>query len=71
MRCAACHAARPTDKTIKAAPKGVMLETLEELKRYAKQVEIQAVNSKAMPLGNRTGMTAEERVKLGAWISRL
>jgi uncharacterized membrane protein len=70
-RCTACHAARPTDKAIKAAPKGVMLETLEELKRYAKQVEIQAVNSKAMPLGNKTGMTVEERAKLGAWISRL
>ena len=48
-----------------------MLETLEELKRYAKQVEIQAVNSKAMPLGNKTDMTVEERAKLGAWISRL
>jgi uncharacterized membrane protein len=70
-RCAACHAAKPADKSTKAAPKGVALETIEELKRYAKQVQIQAVNSKAMPLGNKTGMTAEERAKLGAWISRL
>jgi uncharacterized membrane protein len=70
-RCASCHAAQPTDKTIKAAPKGIALETLEELKRYAKQVEIQAVNSKAMPLGNKTGMTDEERAKLGAWIFKL
>jgi uncharacterized membrane protein len=70
-RCASCHAAQPTDRTIKAAPKGIALETLDELKRYAKQVEVQSVNSKAMPLGNKTGMTAEERAKLGAWISRL
>jgi uncharacterized membrane protein len=70
-RCASCHAAQPTDKTIKAAPKGVALETLEELRRYAKQIEIQSVNSKAMPLGNKTGMIPEERAKLGAWISRL
>jgi uncharacterized membrane protein len=70
-RCASCHAAQPTDKTIKAAPKGIALETLEELKRYAAQVETQAVKNRAMPLGNKTDMTAEERAKLGAWISRL
>ena len=69
-RCAACHAATPTDATIKAAPKGIELETLENLKRYAAQIDTQAVKNKAMPLGNRTGMTAEERAKLGAWISR-
>ena len=69
-RCAACHAANPADATIKAAPKGIELETLENLKRYAAQIDIQAVKNKAMPLGNRTGMTVEERAKLGAWISK-
>ena len=69
-RCAACHAANPTDATIKVAPKGVHLETLENLKRYAAQVETQAVKSKAMPLGNRTGITEEERAKLGTWIAK-
>ena len=69
-RCASCHAASPTDATIKVAPKGVHLETLEELKRYAAQIGTQAVKSKAMPLGNRTGMKDEERAKLGTWIAR-
>ena len=69
-RCAACHAAHPTDATIKAAPKGIELETLENLKRYAAQVEVQAVANKAMPLANRTKMTDEERAKLGTWIAR-
>jgi uncharacterized membrane protein len=67
-RCSSCHAAAPTDPTVKQAPKGVMLETLEELKRHGQQVMIQAVNSKAMPMGNKTGMTDEERGKLGAWL---
>ena len=67
-RCAACHAAKPADKSTKAAPKGIMLESLEELRRYANKIAVQAVNSKAMPLGNRTKMTDEERAKLGAWI---
>jgi uncharacterized membrane protein len=29
----------------------------------------QAVNSTTMPLGNETGMTLEERQKLGAWLA--
>jgi len=28
------------------------------------------VQNKAMPLGNRTGITDEERAKLGTWIAR-
>ena len=69
-RCATCHAASPTDPTAKVAPKGVALETIENLRRYAAQIETQAVKNKAMPLGNKTGMTQEERAKLGAWTSR-
>jgi uncharacterized membrane protein len=68
-RCSACHAAVPTDPTIKVAPKGVELETLENLKRYAMQINTQAVVNKAMPMGNKTGMLPEERAKLGAWIA--
>jgi uncharacterized membrane protein len=68
-RCTSCHGASPTDKTIKAAPKGIAFDRLEDLKRYAHKIAVQAVNSKAMPLGNKTGMTAEERAKLGAWIA--
>ena len=69
-RCAACHAQHPTDATIKTAPKGVHLETLADLKRYAAQINVQAVQNKAMPLGNRTGMLDEERAKLGTWIAK-
>jgi uncharacterized membrane protein len=69
-RCAACHAEYPTDATIKVAPKGVHLETLDQMKRYSAQVWVQAVANKAMPLANRTGITDEERAKLGTWIAR-
>ena len=70
MRCATCHAAQPTDQTIKAPPKGIDLESIGNLRRYAAQIETQAVKNKAMPLGNKTGMTVEERAKLGTWIAR-
>ena len=69
-RCSACHAAMPSDPTIKSAPKGIALETIDSLKRYAAQIETQAVKNKAMPLGNKTRMTPEERAKLGAWIAK-
>jgi uncharacterized membrane protein len=67
--CTMCHSANPTKPGFKEAPKGVMLETIDELHRYAAQIETQAVRNKAMPLGNETGMTDEERMKLGAWIA--
>ncbi len=70
QRCASCHAGQPTDPTIKAPPKGISLETLADLTRYAAQIEIQSVKNRAMPLGNKTQMTPEERAKLGAWIAR-
>ena len=30
---------------------------------------IQTVRNKAMPLGNQTGMTDDERAQLGRWLS--
>jgi uncharacterized membrane protein len=71
QRCTACHSATPTDATIKEAPKGIMFASVDDLKRYAKQIETQAVRNKSMPLGNKTGMLPEEREKLGAWIAAL
>ncbi len=68
-RCVACHAANPSDASVKQAPKGIMFASIEEMKRYAKQIETQAVRNKAMPMGNKTGMLLEERQKLGAWIA--
>ena len=70
QRCVSCHANQPTDPVIRTAPKGVALETLADLKRFASQIETQAVRTRAMPMGNKTGMSLEERAKLGAWIAR-
>ena len=69
-RCAACHAQHPADKTFAEPPKGVILDTLEELRRHKEQVVVQAVNNVAMPLGNKTGMTPDERARLGAWLAK-
>ncbi|HVJ40640.1 MAG TPA: urate hydroxylase PuuD [Dongiaceae bacterium] len=69
-RCIMCHADKPSRTGFAEAPKGVKLETLEEIHRYAAQIDLQAVKSSAMPLGNVSGMTDDERAKLGAWLAR-
>jgi len=48
----------------------VRLEGPEDLRRFATQILNQAVVSKAMPLGNASGMTDTERAELGTWLRR-
>jgi uncharacterized membrane protein len=62
QRCATCHSGA-------AAPLGVRLETEEQISARAEDIERQAVLTRAMPPGNATGMTEEERELLGAWIA--
>jgi uncharacterized membrane protein len=68
QRCAACHSLHPTK--VAAAPRGIKLDTPEEIKAQATAIEQQAVQTQAMPLGNVTGMTKAERDLLGRWIAQ-
>lgn len=68
MRCAPCHAATPTQPGITTAPKGVLLDTPAQIVANAAGIRAQAVDTNAMPLGNLTAMTDDERSKLGAWL---
>ena len=68
QRCAACHSQHPTK--VDAAPRGIKLDTPEEIKAQATAIEQQAVQTQAMPLGNVTGMTRAERDLLGRWIAQ-
>jgi uncharacterized membrane protein len=67
--CIQCHSKKPTHESFTAPPKGVMLETLGQIRQYAPLIDQMAVKADTMPLGNLTNMTPEERVKLGAWIA--
>jgi uncharacterized membrane protein len=49
--------------------KNVVLETISELKKHA--AIIYTVKTQAMPLGNQTGMTEDERARLGQWPEEL
>ncbi len=67
-RCSMCHATQPAWPGLAVAPKGVMLDTPDRIRRHAEQIDLQAVLTHAMPPGNITGITPEERQVLAAWV---
>ena len=67
-RCVTCHSAHPTREGITAAPKGVLFDTQQEIVINARRAYEQAVVTKAMPLGNVTGITEAERDLIGRWV---
>jgi uncharacterized membrane protein len=68
QRCVPCHSESPTQEGYETAPAGVVLDTREEIVAQAAAIREQAVRTQAMPLGNVTEMTDEERETLGAWL---
>lgn len=66
-RCSMCHAAEPVWEGIVRAPKNVKLETDGEIAAHAREIYLQAGRSHAMPPGNITDLSPEERQLLVAW----
>ena len=66
--CTMCHAQHPSHEGFDAPPKEVVLTSIEDIRRHGPQIMMQAVSGNAMPLGNETGMTPEERQQLGAFL---
>ena len=66
-RCSMCHTAEPVWTGIGEAPKAVHLDTAEAIRLHAKLIALQAGHSSAMPPGNVTEMTPEERQVIAAW----
>ena len=71
QRCSSCHASEPSQAGFTAPPKGIVLETEEDLTRHAVAIYQQTVVTKAMPIGNLTGITAEERATIDVWYRKL
>jgi uncharacterized membrane protein len=65
-RCMSCHADKPTFQGLGEAPKGVKLDTEERIRAQAPLIR-QTVRARAMPPGNLTGLTDEERALIGRW----
>jgi uncharacterized membrane protein len=68
QRCTVCHSETPSMPGLTAAPKGVKLDTPQQLKALAALIKARAVDSPSMPPGNITRITDEERAILGRWI---
>jgi uncharacterized membrane protein len=66
-RCAMCHAAEPGWEGMTFTPKGVKLETDIQIAEHAREIYLQAGRSHAMPPGNVSMITPEERALLVAW----
>jgi uncharacterized membrane protein len=67
-RCQPCHSLHPTEPGVSSPPADVVLDTPAQIHALASQIEVVAVASSFMPLGNATHMTDEERDLLGRWI---
>ncbi|MFC3725023.1 urate hydroxylase PuuD [Neoaquamicrobium sediminum] len=66
-RCAMCHTAEPAWEGLTFAPKGVTLDADVQIAEHAREIYLQAGRSHAMPPGNVSAMTADERALLVAW----
>jgi uncharacterized membrane protein len=68
-RCSMCHSAEPVWATIATAPKAILLDDADHIRRNARLIGRNAAWSSAMPPGNVTEMTGEERAQIAAWLS--
>ena len=66
-RCSSCHAREPLWEGLAFAPKGIHLETEEEVLKMANEIYWQSAASWAMPPGNIIWLEDEERVLLSDW----
>lgn len=66
-RCSMCHAKEPSFDGIHWAPKGVLLETPEEIAAAAPRIYIQAGLTQAMPPANASFIEPQERDRIVAW----
>ena len=66
-RCSMCHAAEPVWEGVRFTPKDVALETDAQIAERAREIYLQSGRSHAMPPGNLTAMTRQERALIVAW----
>jgi uncharacterized membrane protein len=71
--CMMCHSENPSHTTLlsQRPPKGVVLESIEDITQFAPRVKEMVVRRRFMPFGNETAMTESDRDKFGQWIDGL
>jgi uncharacterized membrane protein len=66
LRCANCHAEKPTFQGLAEAPRGIKLDSEERIRAQAPLIR-QTVRARTMPPGNLTGLTEDERALIERW----
>ncbi|MEP7154343.1 MAG: urate hydroxylase PuuD [Betaproteobacteria bacterium] len=66
QRCVPCHAAQPSQAGFNQPPKGIVLETAENILTHADKIA-ETTSNRYMPIGNLTQMTDAERALLASW----
>src|SRR5438105_2479440 len=69
VRCLPCHSAQPTQPGFAQPPKGIVLETPDQIAANAPKIA-ETVNNKYMPIANLTQMTDDERALIVAWFAQ-
>jgi uncharacterized membrane protein len=69
QRCVVCHTSVPLQGGFSAPPAGVRLDAPEFILLHTAKMQ-QQLATRAMPVGNVTGLTDAERAELLAWIQR-
>lgn len=66
-RCSSCHATVPTQAGFQVAPQGIVFDNVDDMIRQAAAIHQQTVVTKAMPIGNLTNITDDERNTINQW----
>ena len=69
QRCVSCHAAQPTQAGFAQPPKGILLDSPEQVAANAAKLA-ETVANRYMPIGNLTEMTDDERALIAAWFAQ-
>jgi len=69
-RCTVCHSKANSDTVFTTAQGGVILDTLDDMARWAPRIQARAIDAKDMPFMNKTKITDPERVYLAQWIAQ-
>ncbi len=67
LRCTRCHATKPSFPGLLAPPQGLIFEDAAVIEANHERIYKQVVETQAMPQGNVTKMTDDERKLVGRW----
>jgi uncharacterized membrane protein len=69
QRCVSCHATQPTQAGFAQPPKGILLDSPDQIAANAPKLA-ETVANRYMPIGNLTQMTDDERALIAAWFAQ-